>query len=282
MFVPSRVQSHAIATGQAPTRQRSARTPRPKRAPQRRTIVMQPKSAGFHIVMQPLSQRGIFMMRRTIAPHSREFRMSDTKKTRDPVNRESRAAREAVEQGSELGHHAAEDFREVGETMADTMVRTTDAAVEIGQRVAEQSRDVMLLGVRAAAGMNGRLADAGYGGSHRALGAASRALQICQQASDNTAEHVEALFSATMTVGRGLQQMQHACLDMLDRAVDGAAHRPQDLLRCKSLEELAEVQRDLYLDAVNRAVESSTTLLQIAAQTAQQAMRPLHARANRG
>ena len=39
------------------------------------------------------------------------------------------------------------------------------------------------------------------------------------------------------------------------------------------------MQRALYLDAVNRAVESSTTLLQLAAQTAEQAMRPLHGRA---
>ena len=76
--------------------------------------------------------------------------------------------------------------------------------------------------------------------------------------------------------------MQHAYLEMLDRAVDQAAHKPQALLRAKSLEEFAEVQRDLYLDAVNRAVESSTTLLQIAAQTAQQAMRPLQARAGDG
>jgi hypothetical protein len=69
---------------------------------------------------------------------------------------------------------------------------------------------------------------------------------------------------------------------LLDRAVDRATHKPQDLLRCKTLEEFAEVQRDLYLDAVNHALESSTTLLtllQLAAQTAQQAMRPLHGRA---
>jgi hypothetical protein len=208
--------------------------------------------------------------------------MSDTKKTRDAANRESRTAREGLERSEELSQHAAEEFISVGETVADTVVRTTDAAVEMGQRVAEQSREVMLLGVRAAAGMNGRLADAGYGRSHRALGAAARALQIYHQAGDATAENVEALFSAYMTMGRGIQQMQHAYLEMLDRAVNGATHKPQELLRCKSVEEFAEVQRDLYLDAVNRAVESSTTLLQIASQAAQQAMRPLHARANRG
>jgi hypothetical protein len=187
-----------------------------------------------------------------------------------------------MDRGEDVAHQTVEDLRDVGETVADTVVKTTDAAVEMGQRVAEQGQEVMMLGVRAAAGMNGRLAEAGYGRGHRVLGAAARALQVWQEASSTTAENVQALFSTYFTVGQGLQQMQHAYVEMLDRAVDQAAHKPQALLRAKSLVELAEVQRDLYLDAVNRAVESSTTLLQIAAQTAQQAMRPLQARAGNG
>jgi len=208
--------------------------------------------------------------------------MSDTKKTRDTAARETRATSEALGQGEAMANHAAEELREVGDAVAETVVRTADAAMEMGQRVAEQGRDVMLLGVRAAAGMNGRIADAGYGRSHHAVGAAARALNIYREAGETTAENVQALFAASMSLGRGMQQMQHACLELLDRAVDRATHKPQDLLRCKTLEEFAEVQRDLYLDAVNHALESSTTLLRIAAQTAQQAMSPLHARAGNG
>lgn len=204
--------------------------------------------------------------------------MSDTSKTRDTVGRESRPAREGLGQSKEMAQQVAGDVRGVGEAVAETVVRTADAAVEMGQRVAEQGREVMLLGVQAAAGMNGRIADAGYGSGHRVLGTTARALDIYREAGDRTAENVQALFSAYMTLGRGVQQMQHACLQMLDRTVDRATHRPQDLLRCKTLEEVAEVQRDIYLGAVTYALESSTTLLQLAAQTAQQAMRPLQAR----
>lgn len=222
--------------------------------------------------------------------------MSDAKKTPDtvkstatpkphePASREPQAAREAVVQGAALGQQATQDFRKLGETVADTEARTTDAAVDMGQHVAEQGREAISLGVRAAAGMNGRLADAAdadYGRGQQALSATARALRIYQEAGDSAADHMDALFSAYMTLGRGLQQMQHAYLAMLDQALDRAAHRPQDLLRCKSLEELADVQRALYLDSVNRAVESSTMLLQMAVHTAQQAMRPLQARAGR-
>lgn len=202
--------------------------------------------------------------------------MSETRKNRDTT---ARATREALGLGEEMMQQTAEMLPGVGEAVAETVVRTADAAVEMGQRVAEQGRDVMLLGVRAAAGMNGRIADAGYGRSHHLLGATVRALDICKEAGASTSENVQALFSAYLTLGRGAQQMQHACFQLLDRAVDRATHKPQDLLRCKTLEEVAEVQRDLYLGAVTHALETSTTMLQLMAQTAQQAMRPLQARA---
>jgi hypothetical protein len=205
--------------------------------------------------------------------------MSDTRKIRDTATRETRAPREALGPGEEAAQHTVEQLRDVGDAVAETVARTADAAVEMGQRVADQGREVMLLGVRAAAGMNGRIADAGYGRSHHVLGAAARALDIYRQAGDSTAENVQALLSAYLTLGRGAQQMQHAWVDLLDRAVERATHKPQDLLRCKTLEEIAEVQRDLYLETVSHALESSTTLLQLAVQTAQQAMRPLQARA---
>jgi hypothetical protein len=206
--------------------------------------------------------------------------MSETRRNRDPATRETRAAGEALGPPEAAAQPATEELRHVGEAVAETVARTADAAVEMGQRVADQSREVMLLGVRAAAGMNGSIADAGLGRSHRVLGATARALDIFRQAGDSTADQMQALFAATLSVGRGMQQMQHAYLEMLDRAVEHAAHKPRDLLQCRTLEEVAEVQRDLYLDLVNHALQSSTTLLQLAAQTAQHAVRPLQARAS--
>jgi hypothetical protein len=76
-------------------------------------------------------------------------------------------------------------------------------------------------------------------------------------------------------MGRGLQSMQHAWLEMLDHSIENAAHKPQDLLRCKNMIELAEVQRDLYIDAINYAFESTGRLLDLAGRTAQDAVRPL-------
>ena len=87
--------------------------------------------------------------------------MSDTKKNRDAAAREARAPRGGLGEAEDIAQQAVEELHGVGEAVAETVVRTADAAVEMGQRVAEQGQEVMLLGVRTAAGMNGRMADAG-------------------------------------------------------------------------------------------------------------------------
>ena len=92
---------------------------------------------------------------------------------------------------------------------------------------------------------------------------------------NGSSERVHALFSSAMVVSRGLQSMQHAWLEMMDHTMEHATHKPQDLLRCKNAIEVAEVQRDLYLDAINHAFESTSRLLDIAGRTAQDAVRPL-------
>ena len=91
----------------------------------------------------------------------------------------------------------------------------------------------------------------------------------------------EALIEAFSNIGRGVQQMQHAWFDILNKSIDRAARRPQDLLRCNSPVELAEAQRDLYREGVSYMVNATTTWLNLMAQTAQEAGRPLEHRAQR-
>ena len=132
-----------------------------------------------------------------------------------------------------------------------------------------------MMGVRTAAGVGGQVADINFGRGHHLMSSAAHAMDIYRDASERSAEQVQALFSSAMTLGRGLQQMQHAWLEMMDHKMEHAAHKPQDLLRCKNIIELAEVQRDLYIDAINHAFESTSRLLDLAGRTAQDAVRPL-------
>jgi len=186
-----------------------------------------------------------------------------------------KATRDAIGETSQAAQNGADRAKEAGQSMTETLAETAQAAATMSSKAAEQGRDVMMIGVRTAAGVGSRVADIGFGRSHHMMSSAAQAMDIYRDASERSAERVQALFSSAMLVGRGLQSMQHAWLEMIDHTMEHGAHKPQDLLRCKNVVELAEVQRDLYLDAINHAFETTGRLLDMAGRTAQDAVRPL-------
>jgi len=125
--------------------------------------------------------------------------------------------------------------------------------------------------MRTAANVNSRLADTSYERNQRALESTIRALEMYREATESSADKVQTLVTSLTTLGRGVQQIQLAYLQQLDRTLKGASRKPQDLLRAKSVEEFAAIQRDLYIDTVNYAFEASSALLQMVAGVAQEA-----------
>lgn len=192
----------------------------------------------------------------------------------------SKATKESINEASNVAQHAAERTKEFGQSMTETAAETATAATNMSSKAVEQGREALLMGVRTAAANAGRVADINFGRGHHMLASAAQAMDVYRDASERSAGRVQALFSSCMTFGRGLQSMQHAWLEMMDHTMENAAHKPQDLLRCKNIVELAEVQRDLYIDAINHTFESTSRLLDIAGRTAQDAMRPLQSRAH--
>jgi hypothetical protein len=186
-----------------------------------------------------------------------------------------KAAKEAISETTEAAQNGADRTEEIAQSMTETVTETAHAATNMSTKAAEQSREVLLLGVRTAAGVGSRVAEIGFGRGHHLMSSAAHVMDIYRDASERSSERVQALFSSAMVVSRGLQSMQEAWLEMMDHTMEHAAHKPQDLRRCKNAIEVAEVQRDLYLDAINHAFESTSRLLDLAGRTAQDAVRPL-------
>ena len=186
------------------------------------------------------------------------------------------------ESGPGRGHSTSANgtghAREAAHTVSETVAEAVDTATAMSSKVVDETREAMMIGVRTAAGVGSRVADISMGRSHHMLSSAARTMDIYHDASERSAERVQALFSSWMAIGRGFQQMQHAWLEMCDHALEHAAHKPQDLLQCKTMVEVAEVQRDLYIDAVDHALESSSRLLEMMNHTARDAVRPLQSR----
>jgi hypothetical protein len=186
-----------------------------------------------------------------------------------------KATKEASNETSQAARNGTDHAREAGQSINETVSETAHAAADLSSKAAEQGREVMMMGMRTAAGVGSRVADISFGRGHHLLASAAHAMDIYRDASERSAERVQALMSSYMTFGRGLQHLQHAWLEMLDQTMEHTTHKPQDLFRCQNMVEMAEVQRDLYIDAINHAFESTSRLLEIAGRTAQDAVRPL-------
>nr|WP_294522314.1 phasin family protein [uncultured Rhodopila sp.] len=186
-----------------------------------------------------------------------------------------KATRDTADETLKAVHNGADHAKAAAHTVSDVVAETADVATTISSKVAEQSREAIWTAARTAAGVGSRVADISFGRSHNLLNSTVQALDVYRDASERSAERVHALFTSYLTLGRGLQQIQHAWLEIVDHTLENATHKPQDLLRAKSLVELAEVQRDLYLSTINHAVESGSRLLELAGRTAQDAVRPL-------
>jgi hypothetical protein len=180
----------------------------------------------------------------------------------------------ATSQAKAAAERAAGQAREIGENVVDSVSKTTDAALDVTQRAADQGREVLLKGVRAAANVQDRL----DGRNKELLGSSAKVIEVYRQASESAAGDVQALVSCYLNVGRSMQEIQQKYLDLLSRNLERTAKRRQDLLNCKSPEEFAQVQRDIYAETVNQTIEAASTLLEVGSRAAQEALKPLQNR----
>ncbi|MBV9736503.1 MAG: phasin family protein [Acidisphaera sp.] len=203
---------------------------------------------------------------------------TETKKHQETHERGQSEHRNGASRLRAATEQTAEQAREIGQRSADAVAETTDAMVDVTRHAASRSQEAMRLGLRAVAGAHRPLTEATYNQSQRMLQASARVSDLYREAAESAADDVQALIASYSQLGRGMQQLQHACFDLMHRSVERTSSKQQDLLRAGSPVEFAEIQRDLYLDTVDGLFEASTTLLQLAGRIAQEAVRPLQDR----
>jgi hypothetical protein len=205
------------------------------------------------------------------------------KMAQDAATRTAQAAMDATAkvtksslgQVEQITRQATEKARNVDRTALENVAKAADTTVAMTSEVADQDRDIMFMGVRTAAGVGGRIADIGYGRGHHLLTSVVQAMDIYRDAAERSADRLQALFASYVALGRGMHQMQHAWLETMDHTLENAVRKPQDILRCNNVIELAEVQRDLYLEGLHHAFETNSRLLEIAGRIVQDAVRPM-------
>lgn len=198
-----------------------------------------------------------------------------------PDNRKSSETRDSsrTARAEDATNAATDEAREAGERGAEAAAEATRSAGNVVRHAAYQGREALTDGMQRAAEATAPLAEIGFGEGRKVIEASAHITDLLREASDETAEDVQALTMTYAQVGHGMLRMQHAWLNSMQRSMARARRQPQDLLRCRTVTEMAEVQRDLYMDGVAFMLESSTTLLRLAGEIVQGAASPLEARA---
>jgi hypothetical protein len=187
--------------------------------------------------------------------------------------------------GGSLPHlgQSAKDIPNMGERSAEAAARAAGAAAgvirNLTQRVAEQTQAGLQVGLHAVAEMQAPLATVSTNQSRQLMEITTSVTDICHETAQRSGDDVRAVTESFHNLARGLQTYQRAYLDLLSRSIEGISRRQHDVLQVNSPAKLAEIQRDVYLDVVSNLFAGSTTLLQIAGQIAQDAVRPLQERA---
>jgi Phasin protein len=173
--------------------------------------------------------------------------------------------------------NGADHSKDTSRLTAETVAEAVNSAAA-SSKVVEEAREATTARARRVANVSGDVANIASDRGHNLLTSATHTMDIYRDASERSADGIQALFSSWMAMGRGLQQIQHACLEIFDQSMEHVAHKPRDLLHCKTIGEVAEMQRDLYVDSVSQAITSSGRLLEMMNNTARDAMRPLQNR----
>jgi hypothetical protein len=126
-----------------------------------------------------------------------------------------------------------------------------------------------------------RLADTITEQSGKTLEAVAQAGEIYRDATGATSEDVNALLSSYSVVAKGLQEMQRAWMEAVQKSLQTGAKAPQTMLRCTTFSQIAETHRELMRESMDAWLEGNAKLFRMAGKIAEDAARPIENRARR-
>ena len=77
----------------------------------------------------------------------------------------------------------------------------------------------------------------------------------------------------------GIRELQHGYWRIVQNSFDIAASAPAEMMRCRSLTELSELQRGIFSKYLDGVVDANRTLIDVSARVAEKAARPLQGHA---
>jgi CBS domain-containing protein len=187
-------------------------------------------------------------------------------------------AEKQEQQGSGKDKDTVREVRRAGEMMTDRTAGTMRQAAQTGTDMLRRSTDVASRGFEAATEGQRRLLGDGAEQASRMGDLMAHAASILSGTAQETSGDVQALMMSTRAAASRMQDAQRAWLEFLTRNVQASARLPQDLIRCRSVQDLAEVQSRFVRESVNVLLDGSAEILRATGRAAEDALRPLEGR----
>jgi hypothetical protein len=176
-------------------------------------------------------------------------RRLETKRERDRAEQQAEAE-EAAERAQKA---AARRTRDNVRNAAEAMERTVEAAHNGARQAAEKIADSVQ---RTATGV---------------LGAA----EIYRDSARTTAQGLQAVAASYHTAARGMTELRSAWMSWMVNAMNAHTQASQQFMHCRTPRHVAEVQREVLANAMQRWMESNARILQISRWVTEEALRPL-------
>jgi hemerythrin superfamily protein len=164
-----------------------------------------------------------------------------------------------------LDEAMAGDGADFGTTAAELTQRSVDLARRAADLAAQGTRRFVIAGAP--------------GGP--AAGSVAVVAEILGETAQSTADDLQAIATCTSVAAGGMQEMRAAWMDWFERTLRVGARASQSVLRCSTLEQVASVQRDFVEESMGTLLEGSARMLRISGRIAEEACRPIEARAGR-
>jgi hypothetical protein len=162
---------------------------------------------------------------------------------------------------------ASSDVERVGKPSA-----TLASAVRDGARAAEQTGKDTVETIAAGARETASRIDETAQDAAKDIAAAG---DLLRDTSDFAADRMNALFSSYAVLANGAQQLQHTMLAAWQQSWETAASSPGEFLQCRSLTDVATLQRDLLRRGIDGWLDANTRLLKLSGSIAERAVEPI-------
>lgn len=196
----------------------------------------------------------------------------------EEAKREEKREQAAVQKRQEVAK-AKRDAKKAEKAAADAAAARARDAAERARREAAEKAVKATARSAASAKDDARQIDAAVNEQTREVAAdAQGALAVYGRASEKIREDLKAVRASSTVSAGAASEMYSAWVGIFRNAARLNASASQQLLRCTSFQQVAELQRELATSAVRNVMEGNAQVLQIAQNASQNAMVPLHTR----